>query len=326
MADPTYRDALKHSWRLTKSHHNLWPFGLFAVMLGQFGLFELVSRLWTASATPSLIEWWQALGQLFSRQSWQALQAAFADGAAQWIWAFWLALILLGIGLTFLFVATVCQGALIYASEKYAAFRLRLPNERAAWHVGVKHFWRVFSLNVLRKVIVALAATAAVSALATISVSTTHLVWFWTIFIAAMVIGAVASIMLVYAVAYVVVEEYGFWASIRSAALLLWRHPLVSLETGLITLALNGLLLVFTLFAVLYLFLLPSILGTYLLTWLPFPILGSIIGVASYASFLAILMFVGAVFTVWTISIWTYLFAKMHQGTMESKLSRLFKR
>lgn len=326
MAEPTYQEALKHSWRLTKSHHNLWPFGLFAVMLGQFGLFELVSRLWTASTMPTLAEWWQALGYLFSKQSWQAFQAVFTDGTAQWIWAFWLALTLIGIGITFLFVATVCQGALVYASEKYAAFRLRLPNERTAWHVGVMHFWRVLALNIMRKVVVAASAMIAVSALATISVSSAHLTWFWVAFFLALTIGLIASIMLVYAIAYVVVKEYSFWKSIRAAALLLWRHPLVSLETGLITLVLNGLLLVFTLFAVLYAFVLPSVLGTHLLNWLPIPILGSIIMVLSYSLFLALIMFTGAVFTVWTTSIWTYLFAKMDQGVMTSSLVRLFKR
>ena len=326
MADPTYRDALKHSWRLTKSHHNLWPFGLFAVMLGQFGLFELVTKLWTASSTPSLIEWWTALGDIFSKDSWHLLQAGFSDGTAQWIWAFWLALMLIGIGITFVFVATVCQGALVYASAKYMSFRLRLPNEGAAWHAGVKHFWKIFGLNILRKVVISTTAAMAITALAKISISAGHTILFWVAFTAALFVGMVASIMLMYAIGYVMVEEYGFWASVKSAWLLLWKHPLVSLETGLITLGLNAILLAFTLFAVLYLFLLPSILGTYLLTWLPIPVLGTIISIVSYGFFLAVIMFVGAVFTVWTISIWTYLFAKMHQGAMRSSISRLLKR
>ncbi len=326
MADPTYRDALKHSWRLTKSHHNLWPFGLFAVMLGQFGLFELISKLWSTSTSPSLVDWYHALGDIFSKDSWRLLQGAFSDGTAQWIWAGWLAIMLIGIGITFVFVATVCQGALVYASAKYAAFRLRLPNESAAWHAGVKHFWKVFSLNILRKIIVGSTAAIAVTAFAKVSVDATHAIGFWAAFILALFVGMIASIMLMYAIGYVMIEEYSFGQSIKAAWILLWKHPLVSLETGLITLALNALLLVFTLFAVLYLFLLPSILGTYLLTWLPTPLLGSIISVASYAFFLAVIMFAGAIFTVWTISIWTYLFAKMHQGAMHSSISRLFKR
>ncbi len=326
MAEPTYRDALKSSWRLTKSHHNLWPFGLFAVMLGQFGLFELVSRLWTASSTPTMAEWWNILGQIFSKQSWQMLQTAFGDGTAQWIWAIWLALMLLGIGITFVFVATVCQGALVFASAKYQSFRLRLPNEGKAWHMGVKHFWKVLGLNILRKLFVCLSATMAAMALVKVSLGTSQTVWFWFMFGVALFVGMIASIMLMYAVGYVMVEEFKFWASIKAAWVLLWKHPLVSLETGLITLALNAILLVFTLFAILYLFILPSILGTYLLNWLPIPILGSIISVASYAFFLAIIMFVGSVFTVWIISIWTYLFAKMHAGAMQSSILRLFKK
>lgn len=326
MADPTYRDALKHSWRLTKTHHDLWPFGLFAVLLGQFGLFELITKLWTASSAPSLVEWWTVLGDLFSKDSWQVLRGAFADGTAQWIWAGWLAVMLLGIGITFVFVATVCQGALVYASAKYAAFRLRLPNQNAAWHVGVKHFWKLLSLNILRKIVVGAAAGVAVTAFAKVSVNTAHAFGFWIAFIGALFVGMIASIMLMYAIGYVMVEEYNFAQSIKAAWILLWKHPLVSLETGIITLGLNALLLVFTLFAVLYLFLLPSILGTYLLTWLPVPALGYFIGLVSYAFFLVVIMFAGAVFTVWTISIWTYLFAKMHQGAMHSTLSRLFKK
>lgn len=326
MADPTYREALKHSWRLTKSHHNLWPFGLFAVMLGQFGLFELITKLWVSSTSLSIVDWYNTLGIIFSKDSWQVLRSTFSDGSAQWIWAFWLALMLIGIGITFVFVATVCQGALVYASAKYTAFRLRLPNEGAAWHAGVKHFWKLLSLNILRKIVVSVAATIAVTAFAKVSVTAAGTFGFWAAFVLALFVGMIASILLMYAVGYVMMEEYSFSQSIKAAWILLWKHPLVSIETGLITLGLNALLLVFTLFAVLYLFLLPSILGTYLLTWLPIPMLGYIISLLSYAFFLVVIMFAGAVFTVWTISIWTYLFAKMHQGTMHSTLVRMFKK
>ena len=46
MSEPTYRDALRASWKLAWHHKNLWPFGMFALMLGQFGFLEILTKIW----------------------------------------------------------------------------------------------------------------------------------------------------------------------------------------------------------------------------------------------------------------------------------------
>lgn len=328
MREPTYRDALRASWSLAWHHKNLWPFGLFAMLLGQFGLFELVAKVWGVlyvRGNPTMWEWYQAFA---SKESLAQLKVLFGIGADHWIWAVWLLIMLVGLAISLGFVATVTQGALVYAGAKFSKFRLKYPDEIKAWHVGVEHFWRVLTLNILRKFIVGLAGLEVVMTAARLALHPTLAMGLVVAlgFAAAVSIGIIASFLLMYAIGYVVVEEYSVKESLRAAWKLFLKHPAVSLEVGLIVLFLNIGLLLFSMFAVLYVFALPIIAGSYIVVFFSLPLLGKIVGSVSYALFLAIMMTAGAVFTVYTTTLWSFLFSKMHSGNFVSKLVRLARR
>lgn len=332
MTEPTYREALRASWRLAWHHKNLWPLGLFAMLWGQFGLLELVLKIHGVTYirdNPTLWQWCQAI---FSQNSWQQMKVLLGGRIDNWIWAVWLGVMVLGLMIALAFVATVTQGALVYAGAKFAKFRLTYPDEAKAWHVGVKNFWSVLTLNIIRKVTVALAGLWAVSAAFMLANNQSGYSSLWlTIllvlgFLAALLVGVMGSFLLIYAVGYVVVEGYGAGEAIVMAWHLFKRHKLVSWEVGLVVLLLNVVLLLFALFAVLYAFFLPVIIGSYLVVFLHAPIIGKVIGSLSYAVFLAILMAASAVFTVYVTTLWAYLFSKMHSGGVAAKLVRLLRR
>ncbi len=328
MKEPTYREALRASWRLAWHHKNLWPFGLFAMLWGQFGLFELLLKVWSVMSVRSNQTMWDWCQMFLNKDSWEQIRLLLGIGPDRFVWVLWLLVMLLGLALALTFVATITQGALVYAGAKFSKFRLSYPDEVKAWHVGVKHFWRVFGLNILRKFIVSwaglLAVWAAFRLAAEPSVGWGLLLGFGFLF--AITVGVIASFLLIYAVGYVVVEEYSFGESLGAAWRLFWRHPMVSLEVGGVVLFLNIGLVLFALFSVLYTFFLPIIIGSYAVVMFQLPIIGKIVGGLSYTFFLAVLMAAGAIFTIYTTTLWSYLFSKMHSTSFTSKLVRLLRR
>lgn len=323
MSEPTYRDALRASWKLAWQHKNLWPFGLFAVMLGQFGFLEIITKAW-AVRTETVSDVMRAGQSVFSASTWYQIQQLFANSTAHWIWAVWLLIILLGLTISLVVVATVCQGALVYVGAKYAKHPLVFPSESTAWHAGVRHFWRVLGLNVVRKLFIWVAAFVVAELILIMSAGQS--LWWWLCLAAALLLGIMASIITMYATGYVVMEEYSLAASFNKGWRLFFRHPLVSLEVGIITLVMNISLLFFGMMALLYVFFLPNLLAKYFLVWIPLPIVGQSVAALSYGLFLAVSLAAAAVFAVFSTTVWAYLFSKMHHGKVVSSLLRLVRR
>ncbi len=323
MHEPSYRDALRASWRLAWHHKNIWPFGLFALLLGQFGFLEIITKVW-AVKNQVVQNTWLLGQQLFTYDSWVQIKTMMAGSVGNWIWLVWLTIILTGLFLSLVFVATVCQGALVYIGAKYAKVKIRFPSEQSAWHMGVRHFWRVFALNVARKFIVWTSAFAVAELAIFLAIEQT--LWLWVGFVGGLLLGMIVSIITMYATGYAVVEEYTFPASFNAGARLFFKHPLVSLEVGIITLLLNGSLMIFGLLALLYVFFLPNLLAQYVVLLIPIPLFGQVVALLSYALFLAISLAAGALFTVFSTSVWAYLFSRMHHGKVTSTVLRLISR
>jgi hypothetical protein len=328
MKEPTYRDALRASWRLAWQHKNVWPFGLFAMLLGQFGLVELLTKIYSVffAARHRLV--WETCQTVFTKQGLRELGVLFQGGLDQWIWVIWMICMIIGLGFGLLFVASVTQGALVFIGTRYAKSRIGFPDEAKAWHVGARHVWRVMGLNLVRKVCLWFAVLWAAMASYQLSINPTGFshVLFWLAFSTALLVGMISSIVMLYAVGYVVKEEYGFFSSIGAGWRLFFHHPLVSLETAAITLFLNVGFLLFGMVMVLYLFILPNLIGTNLVILFGAPIVGKVIGVTSYGIFLAVMLAASALFTVFTTTVWAFLFAKMHHGNFISRLVRSIRR
>ncbi len=316
MHEPLYREALLKGWQLAWKHKLLWLFGFFAIFLGQLGLFDLAAKIFSVAA-----------GAGFS--SWLVIPAVIANlmnGASislpldVWVWLCWLFLILAGFFLFFIFMAVVSQGALIKSAAQFAE-KGSLPDINKAWHAGARHFWRLLGINFIKKIII-IAIACFIGYLASWflqSIGFGTMGIFLLGFLLAVFIGMIVSFLAIYAAGYVVVEEYSFFKSLAGAIKLFFGHWLVSIEVGAIILLSNLVLCA------------AAIIG-FAISFLPAIVLwpaGALLGspaislsglVASGLIFLLFFAWLNSVFTVFTTSVWTHLFMKMHHQGIASRI------
>lgn len=323
MHKPLYSEALRHSWQFAWDNKYLWIFGLFAAFLGQMGVLDLLAKVSFASSSYALYPSWLAFPRL-----WQASvlgTSSLSMPVEGWIWFVWLAIICLGACLFFAFASVVSQGAIIRAT--YQSVHHKEVKLGQAWNSGVSHFWRLLFLNVFKKIsMVLLALVVGYGTLNfVIMESIGGFFLFLFIFLLAVVVGMVISFLVVYAAGYVVVEEYSLGKSILASWHLFTSHWLVSVETGFIILLLNFVVGILAAFAFI-IFFLPTLLAWFIgivsMNFI-FITVGTIIG--TILTIFAI-MFIGSYFTVYTTSVWTYLFMKMHHEGVKSKIIHLLEK
>lgn len=310
-----YLPALKSSWKLAWQHKSLWVFGLFAAFLGQLGMMDLIGKVFTASRKASIGAliprgWGLPLSEMFSQMR-----------AEQWMLMIWISFFFIGAAILLIFAATVSQGALVHAAAQYFKKMRGLPHAGASWHAGLDHFWKLFFLNLGKKVVLSLIALwiGIMSITMLGSGSALDRLSFVVLFALAAFVGLMLSFIVIYAAGYIVVEEYPFWRAVDEAFKLFWRHWAVSLEIGLVVLFLNILLMVVAIAGV-YIFFVPSALAWFMGVLLQSQLIASLGLALGISLFVLFIMFIGSIFSVFTISLWTYLFMKMHRHGATSRV------
>lgn len=322
MKEPTYLDALKTSWDLAWHHKSLWIFGLFAAFLGQMGILEILTKVGVTTSNleiPSaLVMVWNFIAEL--RHSDMSFFSTLP--VDRWFLLAWLVVIFVSFGIAFLFVSVISQGALVHRTAVYIAKKgKKMPDAHESWHASVVHFWRLLSLNILRKVLIIAMALFVGWAVANALIEPTlgDNILFLILFVLASIMGLVFSLWLVYAVGYVVIEEYPFVKAIRAAWRLFTNHWLVSFEVGFVIiildviaslLALAGVFIVF--FPTLFLLVLSIYFKAHILLTI-----GIVLGIVLSTLYV---MLLGSICTVFTTSAWTFLFTKMHTHGMVSRV------
>ncbi len=323
MKEPTYRNALAHAWQITKTQKMLWFFGFFAAWLGQMGLMDMVAHM---IVTQKEFAWYPTVFSIKTQipailQSFEAVDFSFADK----LWFGWLGLFLLGVGIALICVSIASQGALIHGiSQSFSRVKKHI-DVSTAWHSGVSHLGRLFFVQLLKKgiifVITFFLGLALVNVIDT-GKQAQELVVFFALFILGTFVGVVVSLLSVYAAGYIVIEKYGFVQAIHEAWNLFKAHWLVSLEIGVMLLFVN-LLAAMLIFCIGLFFLVEmgilwaaaiSIQSTFL--WMISVFFGIGLLIVSIAA-------VGTAMNVFTTSVWTYLFVRMHKKGMVSRILHL---
>ena len=317
MHEPTYRQALKASWRLAWNHKILWIFGLFAAFWGQMGLMDLLSKLTLSSSYLGFSPVWWMTPRIWFNTS---LYNQLGFNNSTWIWLIWLGVLLLGMLALLIFMSISSQGTIIKSASKMVKSD-DLPDLEKAWQAGTKHFWRLLFLNVFKKIILVCLGffLGALAVLLTFVNSGLNILFFIILFIILAGVGMIISFLAVYAAAYVVVENYKLFEAIGAAWKFFTKHWLVSIEVGLIVLVLNVALTIVAV-AGLFLVFFPSLLfwlGAVILSSQLLVLIGTLVGFILLTLFIFLLV---AIFSVFNISIWTYLFAKMHHEGIKSRI------
>lgn len=320
----SYRALFKQAWEITWKHKYLWFLGLFAALVVGGGPWEY--QVMAQNLNQSIVD-----GSFYRLNDILAAQAALANfgqglvnlfhyDALTIINVLLLLLVILALLAFLIWLAVTCQAALIGDVQKISVSKkkeqtLSLRNSLTAGH---KHFWSVLSLNLAIKLVIGLVFFIVSLPLLFMAIKdTTALVIIYTIlFVILVPISVSLSLMTNYVIAYRVLDNKTFVASLEHGGKLFADNWLVSLEFGLILFLINFAASAIVL-VIMALFLLPLLLLGLLLNaaWLS----GLIIGLA-----IILVVLFGAGLTTFEMSAWTLLFLRLKESGVLAKLERLF--
>lgn len=310
MHEPTYRQALSHAWHTVWHHKILWILGLLSLFVGQFGANDFIGKIWMVTQRTLVIDKFHGI---------------FNFGLVTNIALIWIASICLALCILILVVSVISQGALIIgAAESLHNHNL---NFKKAWHRATRHFWALLTINILRSLLI------------TSVVLITGLLWTLILFSGLpMALNTILSIILIsvallvglsivswatYSLCYSILDGKGLISAIKRGWSLFHHHLLVSLELNILLLVVLVLLC-----AIFYgLFFLSA--APALILWLIAGITGYFklitIGLVLWAGLLFLLIAIsGALYNAFSTTAWTYLFLKMHNEGMVSKIFHYF--
>jgi hypothetical protein len=316
MHEPTYRQTLSHAWDVVWHNKSLWILGLFSVLLGQFGFSDIFGKIWTMTDINSAGEWNFLLPVIklnWSGDVWSALGIV------------WLAGICLSIIVLLVFLATTSQGALIsYAADWFKSKKHQKLSK--PWGRSLKYFWKIFIVNVLRKVSLFL-SLAVFGFILNYFIFSQNLPQGFVLALSLVLVlfaSLFISILSIYALCALVIDGKGVKAAIAKAWEIFSHHTLVSLEIGLLFMLFNFLLVVIIGVAAFFAFA-PAILF-----WLAAGITNTVVLASIGFSlgiflWLVLIVLIAGFFNAYTTSAWVFLFMKMHKEGIPSRLIHFFK-
>lgn len=322
MKEPLYRDAVRFGWQFAWRNKFLWMYGLFAALLGQLGMFDMLAKAASAvghaAAGGARLYFFRFPERMFSGVN----EFVGSPGIA---WILWIFLLGAGLAAALTVLAVVSQGALIHAAGR-GKHGADIPADSREWRAGVAHFWRLLFLHAFKKITILLLAVLVGWAAYAASVSSAigDFFLFLALFLVCVVVGMAASFFTLYAACYVVIEEYGLGDALGASWRLLKRHWLTSLEVGFLFLVFNAALAAVGMIGF-FLMLVPAALLWFLAFFVGNSLLFGIGIVFLLFCFIAFVMALGSVFTVFSTTTWTHLFLHMHRYGVASRLMHWLK-
>ncbi len=321
-----YRGILGRALKITWRHKYLWFFGLFASLLGNGGEYEVLFRGLSGDSGQSFFPFWHNLARtgLFSGQTLDNISQLFKSDTLSMVILLLIGLIILALFCFLVWLTIMSQGALVSNSAGIIAGKVRVFKDGIV--AGVKNFWPVFGLNIIIKAIIYLSfvliGLPVIFSLFRGSRPGANILYV-ILFIIFVPIAIAFSFMIKYAIAYVVIKGSGFLQSLSQGWKLFIKNWLVSVEMALVLFFINflaglGVILLISILAIPFLFLalvfykLMSLVGFWLVIFF------------GLASFLFIIMVVGASLSVFQISSWTGLFIELNGKGGVSKVARVF--
>ncbi|MBA3047329.1 hypothetical protein KKC83_01830 [Patescibacteria group bacterium] len=326
-----YRKILKQSLEINWRNKYLWFFGLFAVLLGAGGEYEVLFRGLTGDMNQGFL---QSAGRiiqtgLFSKSALTNIGFLIANDAAHFAILLLAGLIILALFCFLVFTAIVSQAAIVNNSAAIikGKHKAKLGVKDGALS-GIKNFWPVFGLNAIAKLAVFLAfffvslpvILTANQAAAPIANSV-----YFIIFIILIPLAIVFSFIIKYAVAYVVISGSGFKASIKNGWELFVKNWLVSVEMAFILFMINLLAGLALGLAILTLAI-PFVLMAFIFYKFFAAVGFGLIVVLGFIFILLAIILTGACLASFQISSWTSLFIALAGKGGTSKIARMAER
>lgn len=326
-----YRQILKQSLGITRHNKYLWFFGLFAVLLGSGGEYEIIFRGLTGDMNQGFL---QSVGNIiqtgvFSTSTLANIGALIANDSAHFAVLLLVGLAIIALLCFLVFVSIVSQAALVNNSAAIIKSKkqIKLGIKDGAIS-GIKNFWPVFGLNALVKIAVFLAFSLVwlpVVLTANQAVSAGVNLAYFIAFIILIPLAIVFSFVIKYAVAYVVISKADFLESIKKGWALFAKNWLISVEMAFVLFVINllaGLALALAVLTLIIPFALMAFIFYKFFAGVGF----GLIAVLGFISILFIIILAGSILTTFYISSWTSLFIKLVGKGGDSKIERLAER
>lgn len=309
--EPIFRNALKEAWLLVWHNSSLWLLGLLsALFAGSFGLGNFIGQLMITMVTG---------GQASALLSYQ-VPALGMSKITSIIWFIWLIGILVVLTIAVIYISVTSRTALLIATADYYKKGV-YPKLSKIWNDGLKFFWKIFTIEVIRKIVLGLAVLlfGFVWLCLPFDKNTYNLVANIIALTVAIMVGWSVSALSVFTSGYAVIDKKPLLESLKKGWALFHNHMLVSLEIGLVLTLIDALLIMLFLALISFTFL-PSLFiwilaGAFSSPWIA--VLGTAIGFVITILLIAIF---GAVYNTFYTSVWMYLFMKMHHEGIFSRL------
>ncbi|MFA6392355.1 MAG: hypothetical protein WCW66_06480 [Patescibacteria group bacterium] len=319
-----YRNIIREAWQFAWQKKFLWFFGLFAVLLGNGGEYEILFQNFDSiSNKQTLIYNFENIaktGQL--KIYWDNVVSYFSNYTASAIGVFVLAL---AIFVIIVWLVVISQAGLIDSTLKIKAGKK--ANLESGFLVGRKYFSQIFVLNLLSKFLI-------YALIFLIGIPLVYLFiekesWGWNIafsiisFIILVPLSIVVSFIIKYASAFVIDKGLKTGEALKSGWKLFTSNWLITIEMALVVLGINfvlgmGLVIALTILSV-----------PFILLALIFSILGSGIGLYIMGVMLVVVLvaagfIAGSFISTFQFVSWTLLYKKLLESKNTSKIVRMF--
>jgi len=322
----SYRNLLKKTWNISLKNKYLWVFGLFASLAATSGSIEY--QILSKNLSRNLVDgsYLQLNNILSLGDLMQGLGAGLSILFIQDPWIILNALTLIIVSITlivsFVWLAISSQVALVDHVKKILGPKKKthILSIQEGLTIGNKKFWPVLGLNVLIKIAVSLVFfIISIPLLFMLLSNTTGLIVTYLILFVFLVPVAVSlALMIKYAIAYNVLENESFLASLEKGWKLFIKNWLVSLEMAVMLFIINFLFGIAALIVISVLFFPLFLIGAmFNMIWLS--ILMLLFGIL-------VVILLGSFLTTFQTATWTTLFVELNKKKGTAKLERLFQR
>ncbi|MBU0721974.1 hypothetical protein KKA93_00755 [Patescibacteria group bacterium] len=317
-----YRTILKQAWELTWRNKYLWWFGIFAALVGNGGEFEILFNNAGANPGQALFPAWQRIAStgVFSGHTIANIRNLLKQDILNMIFVLVVCLTILAICLFLIWLIIVSQAAIVNNSA--AIIKQKKPTIRDGLDSGILNFWPVLTLNIIIKAMIYILLVAVSLPVIFFQGSFNANLFYIIALVIAVPVAIILSFIMKYAVAYVVINKSKVMSAIKQSCQLFKKNWLISFEMAIILFFINLLVGMVIVLAILVLAVPFLFFG--LIFYYSFSLVGFwLIVILAVASFLFIVVSVGAALAVFQISSWTGLFLELQNNKGASKLVRL---
>lgn len=322
----SYRSILKQAWSIAWNHKYLWFFGLFASLTVAGGSMEyqfITQTLGQGVVSSS----YQGLNTLLAmnelcQQVWFGLIDLFSQNIIVILNALTILLLTLTIITVFVWFAITSQAGLVDSIKKIIASKKKgtVLSVREGLSAGNKHFWSVFGLNILIKLLISFAFFIVSLPLLFMAISdnSAFTIAYTILFVIFVPVAVSLSLMVKYAISARVLENKSITESLEKAYKLFTKNWLISLEIALLLFLVSFLSSALLLLAIAIVFL-PFLWLSFVfsITWLSYLII--------FLCLVVVVIF-GSILTTFQIASWTDLYLHLNDKKGISKLERIFQK